>query len=460
MNPEWSLLLSHLTLVGVVLLSVLVITRIIRQRRAPGTTMAWLLAVALVPYVGIPLYLIFGGRKLRNLAAGKSGLILPELETVAAAQAAPLDRLLRTYNLPGATCGNRIRLCSSGEDGYARLVELIESARRRISLLTYLLHYDAVGRDILRRLERRAREGVEVRLLLDKIGSLYLTKRFFSPLVKAGGRVAFFLPAVYRSNLRNHRKMLICDDVRVLAGGANIADEYLGPAPDKRRWQDLSFVLSGPAVSRYAEVFRADWQFASGEIIRPLEPPAPEPAADGEEAVLQVVPSGPDVLWDPLYDAILSAAFQARRRIWIVTPYFVPDDALAQSLRLAARRGVEVRILVPERSNHFLADRARGTYLREIQSAGGKIYFYSAGMVHAKLLLVDDRLALLGSPNFDMRSLFLNFEIALFSYSEPFVRRLETWSAPLFTQARLGVRPIGTLGEYFEGLVRLFAPLL
>jgi len=250
--------------------------------------------------------------------------------------------------------------------------------------------------------------------------------------------------------------MVIADDCQVMAGGANIASEYLGPFPDANRWRDLSFILEGPAVNQFAEVFRSDWKFAGGDVLAPLQVSAPPVGGD---AVVQVVPSGPDAPGDPVYDALLSAAFTAQKRIWIVTPYFVPDDALAQALRLAARRGVDVRILVPERSNHSLADQARGTYLREVQSAGGTIYFFTAGMVHAKAVLVDD-LAVLGSANLDMRSLFLNFEIAVFVYRGEVLRDLERWFLALGDQVRVGAQEIGAVGEIFEGVVRLFAPLL
>ena len=256
--------------------------------------------------------------------------------------------------------------------------------------------------------------------------------------------MAFFLPVIHRpfrgrTNLRNHRKIAIADGQRVIAGGTNIASEYIGPTPKPGRWRDLSFLLEGPAVRHYEEVFRMDWAFATGEQLA-IHPESGRPVAgNGESTTVQVVPSGPDVPGDPLYDAILSAAFAAKSRLWFVTPYFVPDDALAQALSLSAHRGIDLRILMPARSNHLMADLVRGTYLRDIQEAGGKILLYTKGMVHAKLMIMDDELAMVGSANIDMRSLYLNYETAMFIYSPNDVFAAESWVQGLAADTVQGV---------------------
>lgn len=174
---------------------------------------------------------------------------------------------------------------------------------------------------------------------------------------------------------------------------------------------------------------------------------------------MQVVPSGPDVPKDPVHDALLTAAYTAEKRLWIVTPYYVPDEALAQALRLAAQRGVDIQVVVPAKSNHKLADLARGTHLRELEECGGKVIKYPH-MVHAKVVVVDNRLAVVGSANMDMRSLFLNYEIVMFSYSGPDIDSVHNWVQGLIDESSTGVDPVGPVRDTVEGLARLIAPLL
>ena len=456
-------LLIHVALVLGFLLAAVVISSMLRRHRSPSGTLAWLLAVALFPYVAVPLYLALGGRKMKRLAESKTDLRLPPAAADLAASPCATDRLLRTYGIPAASTGNRLTLCRSGEESYAELVRLIEEASTSIFITTFILKEDEVGCDIVARLTRRAAEGVAVRMVLDGVGSLRISRRFLRPLTQAGGRVAFFTPVLHRplrgrTNLRNHRKMVIIDGRRVLAGGANLAGEYIGPTPTPERWCDLCFVVTGPAVGIYLHVFCLDWEFASGEPLDlPSSPVSNAPDA-GSAAALQVVPSGPDVKGDPLYGAILAAIHGAQHRVWIVSPYFVPDDALTVALSFAARRGVDVRILVPEVSNHRLADLARGSYLRDIQTAGGKVLLYTPRMMHAKVMLVDDQMATLGSANMDIRSLFLNYEVALFVYGAPEIRATEAWIETLLEDTKAGVPDVGFWRDLIEGAARITAP--
>ncbi len=193
--------------------------------------------------------------------------------------------------------------------------------------------------------------------------------------------------------------------------------------------------------------------------IRPARPPG-APRATPSDAVVQVVPSGPDVPGDALYEVVLSTTFAAEARLWIVTPYFVPDDALLQGLTLAARRGVDVQIIMPERSNHRITDWARGGYLREIQEAGGAVLLYTGGMLHAKVLVMDEQLAMVGSANMDMRSLFLNYEVGMLMYSPGEIDAVARWVEDVAAPARQGVPPVGVIRDFGESVVRMVAPLL
>ncbi|CCO22991.1 phospholipase D-like domain-containing protein [Maridesulfovibrio hydrothermalis] len=460
---EWNLLIGHLAIVGGFCLAAILVMSILRKQRTSSAAFAWLLAIFFVPYIGVPLYLTFGGRKLKRDAHTKENIHLEVQETVPIEKADPIDVLLREYGIPGATGGNKVKLCPTGIDIYNELVKLIENAEHQILITTYILSRDVVGKDIVDRLARKAASGVTIRLLLDDIGSMFTTRRYLAPLLKNGGKVAYFMP-LFRapfhgnSNLRNHRKIAIADQKVVLAGGTNIANEYMGPTPCADRWTDLSFVLRGPAVRHYLEVFQSDWLFAYGEKVN-IIPPCTEGSAISGEGVMQVVPSGPDVPRDPVHDALLTAAYTAEKRLWFVTPYYVPDEALAQALRLAALRGVDLRVVVPARSNHKLADLARGTHLRELERCGGKIIKYPH-MVHAKVVVVDDRLAVVGSANMDMRSLFLNYEIVMFSYSKADIAPVHDWVQGLIDESDEGVQQVGMVRDTVEGLARLIAPLL
>jgi len=456
---------THLAMIAGFLLAALIIAHMFRQRHSPAATTAWLLVIVLLPYLGVPLYLLFGGRKMLRAAGAKVAIRFPETDPDTTETIAPIDALLRTYGIPGATSKNRLALCPTGEDAYSNLVKLIDQAEETIYITTFILASDEVGKAVIRRLARKAEQGIVVKVLVDGVGAFWGRKRAFVPLIRAGGQVKYFMPVLHlttrvHANLRNHRKMVIVDQKRVMAGGTNIAKEYIGPRFDPKRWHDLAFTLEGPAVRHYSEIFRSDWEFASGESIQTgQEVESPGFNQDGN-ATAQVVPSGPDVPGDPLYDAILSIIFAAKRRLWIVTPYFVPDESLSQAMSVAAHRGVDLKILVPEKSNHRLADLARGTYLRDIQGAGGKILLFTKGMVHAKVLLMDDELAMIGSANLDMRSLFLNYEAALLAYDPSSIGDVEEWIMNLAEGTRMGVRHVGSLRDLGEGVVRMVAPLL
>jgi cardiolipin synthase len=442
--------------------AIVLVVRIIRQKRSPSGTIAWLLGIVLVPYAAVPFYLLIGGRKTRRATATKGSLDLQQGSGIHLLDAAPVDRMLRTYGIPGALAGNRVALCSTGEEAYERTVALIDGAERSVHLATFIYSNDAVATSIRDRLAARAAEGLEVRLLMDGVGSHKTGGSFLDPLTSAGGRWAHFMPLHFgpwygRTNLRNHRKLVVADGRRVLAGGGNIARECLGPEPEPGRWLDLSFVLEGPAVQHYADVFRSDWEFATGETLA-AAPRADEVEPAGDELV-QVVPSGPDVEDDPLYYAILTLLFGARERCWIVTPYFVPDEALQTALELAAHRGVDVRVLVPDQTNHLLPNLACGPYLRRLHEHGVLILRHPR-MVHGKALLVDHSLAMLGSANFDIRSLFLNYEVAVFLYGESGIRATEAWIAGLLPQCEMGARPVGPIRDLVENSARMLAPVL
>jgi cardiolipin synthase len=420
------------------------VVSLLRQRRPVGSAIAWLLAVVLIPYVGVPLYLVFGGRKLSRRAAGKRRL----------GSGAPLAAL--RARAPSTL--SQVEWLDDGVRAYERFLAEILNARRSIRIVTFLVADDETGRSLLEALTRRAKDGLEVRLLIDDLLRFHAPRAALAALVAAGAKVERFMPLVHvpfrgHGNLRNHRKIAIFDGERAIVGGMNLGQEYMGRNPDQRRWRDLSLVVTGEAVSELDAVVCADWLFACGETLSAAAKSEPGAIA------VQVVPSGPDSESDPIYDADLTAIFRAEHRIWIATPYFVPDEALVRALMIAVRRGVDVRVVTPERSNHLLSDLASGSCLRDLSAAGVGIFRF-ARMLHAKTLLVDDELAVVGSANFDMRSLFLNYEIALFFSGPAEVRRLSQWFEDTFVETRSGPPRAGVLRAALDDVARLIAPQL
>jgi len=457
-------ILTYLFMIGSFLLGVVLIAHILLQKHSPSGTIAWLLMIVLAPYVGVPLYLLFGGRKLRRWAEKKRRLGLDTTMAIAPEQACISDRILRSYGIPGAQDGHRLTLCTTAQQRFAALEQLINGAKQSIHISTFIFRPDQAGQLIIDKLAAKAAAGVSVRVLMDGVGSLHTRPRHVRKIIDAGGKVAWFMPVLHRpfrgrSNLRNHRKIYIADYKTVIGGGANIGAEYISPAQMSEQWQDLAFVLEGPTVRHWEEVFCRDWEFTSGET--PSLPPEETRRTEAMgQAVVQFVPSGPDMEGDALYDAILSMIYAAKERFWVATPYFVPDEPLCQALMLAARRGVDVRILLPRRSNHPLPDIVRGNWLRQIQGAGGLILFYTAGMMHAKVLLMDDKAAVLGSANMDIRSLYFNYESAMFVYSRDEILQTARWLEQLAAHCQCGIGRAGLARSLAEGVVRLAAPLL
>jgi cardiolipin synthase len=286
----------------------------------------------------------------------------------------------------------------------------------------------------------------------------------------AGGEVVKFmrvLPFTSRgsANLRNHRKIAVFDQFRAIIGGQNLAHEYMGPAPFKKRFRDVGALIEGPAAALLNEVFIADWCFANRQSPDELRPRyRTEPLPNPGTAELQVVASGPDVPGDPLYEGIISMIQEAEQSLWIVTPYFIPDDVLLRSLIVKARAGRDITLILPERSNHPVTDFARRHYVRELQQAGGRVLLFKPGMMHSKAMIVDDRIGLLGSANFDLRSLFVNFEIGVVVHTQSDVLAMKAWARelaeichPPVTHRHSGNRLVATLVEDFS---RLLAPLL
>jgi cardiolipin synthase len=347
-----------------------------------------------------------------------------------------------------------------GGDALAALWATVDGASKSIDLCTFIVGRDSVGHALIERLVQRARAGVRVRVMIDGLGSLMRSRPNLEPLRAAGVELTMFVPPWHsplkgRTNLRDHRKMVIADAAlpvrRLWCGGRNLACEYFEGDASTPAWHDLSFDCAGDFVVQAAALFAHDWAFANGQPRAARVPASAEPP--GHAASAQLIASGPDQVDDTVYSLLITAAYRAQRRICLVTPYFVPDAALLTALCLAARRGVQVELLLPARSNHRLSDVARRRALRTLHAAGATLWV-AAHMVHAKLIVIDDALALAGSANLDSRSLFLNYELMVAFHDQQAVQRFSSWFEHEKVSARRHVpKPADLVADIGEGLV-------
>ena len=439
---------QHFLVVTFALLVYVLTTRARREQRAPTTAIAWVMGLVLLPYLILPMYLLFGQRKLRPAGSAR-----PPRSAPAGHWAADL---IESFGLapPGRSA---IRLHADGEHARLALFEVIDGARERLDVCTFIIGNDELGRSVIERLAQRAREGVKVRVLLDGFGALTLPRHHFDPLRAAGGEVAVFRPffslrRIGPRNLRNHRKFTIADDGWLWSGGRNLACEYFnGDAAHPEAWHDLSFDLRGSVAAAAARQFDHDW--ASVRSRKPRAITAEDVPEGPGAAMAQFLPSGPDQTEDTAHALLIDACFRAEHRLLAITPYFVPGDGLRDALRLAARRGVQVTIAIPAQSNHRLADFVRARAMRDLARAGVSFRMLPF-MAHAKAVVVDDQLAMCGSINLDLRSLLLNHEANVVFYGTHEIEWLAEW---IETTASAGeayrARRPGLLRDVAEGLL-------
>ncbi len=439
MSLTWTSLLSfHVILLIYQLFVLVAVIHIITKQRRSSTIFAWMLGFLFIPYIAIPLYFIIGIRKRRNVENYKPKLNLKNWHQQTEQYSSRLTAALDGLGVPPITTNNALELYTNGVDAYHALYEQIIQAQSTIFMSTYVFQDDQMTRQLVEQLIKKAQQGVQVKLLIDSLGShhTYFARSIWKPLIAAGGDVQFFMPIFqnpFRNyiNLRNHRKIYLFDGKTLLTGGMNIGNEYLGPEPDSTRWDDLLFKITGDSIYYFYDIFANDWYFATKEKL-----PKDEilDVQQTSSTALQVVASGPDIPVDGLFDGLMTAIYQAKERIWIVTPYFVPSEDLFNALRLAYCRGVSLRLLTPRISNHRLADWARSDFMRRLSDQGVAIDFLET-MTHAKALLIDNSVAVLGSVNMDNRSLFLNYEVATLAYSADVIDQIDQWMQSLLSNA-------------------------
>ena len=476
MNAWFPRITVHSLFVVISVLTYVLTTRVERERRPPSIAIAWVLGMIAVPYVALPTYILFGRRKLPRKLLRWSGILAHCTHWA--------EDLIESFGLaPCSPCS--IRMHRNGEESAAALFATMANATQRLDICTYILGDDPFGREAMQRMIDCAGGGAQVRLLIDGVGALQLPQHCFKTLRTAGIEIAIFSPLFARKtqgprNLRNHRKMTIADGAWLWAGGRNIAAEYFTGRDGAAPWRDLSFDLKGAVAAAAANQFEADWVAAGGrpaprvansgavdsmrDAAAVASPPdsmldvegtasrvgsAPDPAAGRA----QYLPSGPDQAEDTVHALLIDACFHARQRVIAVTPYFVPDAALETAMRLAARRGVKIDLVLPAASNHRLADFARNRALRALGNAGVSIHLLPS-MIHAKAVVFDGSLAISGSVNLDSRSLLLNYECAVVFFGAKEIDWLVNWIQSLIPEALpFDCRPPGLWRDIAEGLL-------
>jgi cardiolipin synthase A/B len=434
----------------------------LRQRRHPSAAIGWVVTLALVPYVALPLFLLVGVQKCFRAPRRpwrENGT--PDL--AASSPAGRLQALAIGLGMAPPAAYHDLAVHADGAEALARLCSLIDGARSSIDVTMFLIGKDRVGAKVCDLLCRRAREGVAVRLILDGAGRYLGGVPPLHALRAAGVQVRLFDPPsswlkVGGANLRNHRKYVLADGDTIWTGGRNLAAEYFVPVASHLHrtapaWTDLTFEVRGPLAALAQRQFEQDW--AAAARTTPPDSLLVDACAAGDgERCAQFLPCGPDQSDDTVYALLVDACFNAKQRILALTPYFVPDDVLLLALTLAARRGVAVELVVPHRSNHRLADLARPPALRDLANAGAGIWM-TPQMLHAKLVVVDGTVALAGSVNLDQRSLFLNFEAMFAFYDAPAIGRFTDWAERVRGGASpFKPPPVSAAREIGEGLLR------
>lgn len=463
LDREW--LTAHTLLALFALATYVVASLARRQHRHPSAAIAWVVALGLMPYLALPLFLMFGMRKIVRAPRRQPRW---DAQAQAARQATAggrLQALAVGLGMPPPEPYEQLVIHQDGEQALQRLREVLSGARRTIDLSTFLVGRDPVGKEICELLARRAREGVRVRLMVDGVGRYLGGAPRLDRLKAAGVQVRLFaspwaapLMGGGRTNLRNHRKIVLADGEWLWTGGRNIAAEYFVAQAShghiKRAWTDLTFDLRGPLALEVGRRFDLDWRAAIRASAGEVRPGAADPGAPPDAPSGQLLASGPDQSDDTVHSLLVDAIFNARRRVLATTPYFVPDAVLLMALALAARRGIEVDLIVPARSNHRMADLARPASLRELMDAGGRVWF-TPSMLHGKLVIVDETVAFSGSLNLDQRSLFLNYELMIAFYEPQAIAGFAQWAqGARATARRAQPSHVSVWREFGEGLLR------
>lgn len=461
------------------------ISIIFLERKDATSTWAWLMVLLFIPIIGFFLYLIFGKPISKRRIFTWDTKSRLGVKTAVQSQLRALERdsfsfkheeiaeyedlvYLHLRNDDAIfTQDNTVDIFTDGKEKFDALIQDMERATDHIHLLYYILRSDQLGDRIADVLIKKANEGIEVRVLYDDMGSRTLKPRYIKRLRRAGAQVeAFFPPKIpkinFKINYRNHRKLAIIDGKVGYTGGFNIGDEYLGTVKKFGYWRDTHLRICGDAVTNMQTRFILDWNQASRNHI--LYDERYYNHSHKGDVGIQIVSSGPDSEWEQIKNGYIKMIMSAKEYIYIQTPYFIPDDSLRDAIRIATLSGVKVRIMIPNKPDHPFVYWATLSYIGDLLNAGAEIYIYQNGFLHAKTIVVDGKIASVGTANIDVRSFRLNFEVNAFLYDKGVTERLveefnndiehsTQMTKKLYDQRSLGIR-------FKESISRLLSPVL
>lgn len=474
-------MLSLLYLLTVVFICLMIVF----QNRNPLKTLSWILVILLVPFAGIIVYIFFGQNYRKQKIFSRKGLVdMEQLSDYAARQSISLPgylaneseavkskehliKLMFNNNRSVLTTYNKVNLLIDGEETFPAMTEAIAAAKEYIHLEFYRIEPDMLGTKFKDLLKKKALEGVKVRVIFDDVGSWNLKNSYLKEVRGAGIAIYPFMPVRFplltnKINFRNHRKIVVVDGVTGFVGGLNIADKYLHGNKDLGPWRDTHLKVTGESVAALNSVFLTDWYFVSGEAITNIDSYLKCQRVNNR-CLMQVASGGPDSDWANIMQVYFSAIATAKKSIYLSSPYFSPDESILTALMTASLSGVDVRIIFPQRSDSAVANWNTRSYITELLDAGIRIYLYEKGFAHSKYLLVDGVFASVGSPNVDIRSFELNFEVTALIYDETFGTELGNLFEDDMSKSS-EVNPVAWANrkksdKYKESLARILGPL-
>lgn len=484
----WKAIASNITLILIFIYFITAISTavmVMLEKRDPHKTSTWVLILLLLPIVGIIFYVFFGQNFRKQKIFSRKGLRdLQQIDQLSKSQLLTIKRdkyfqnpviasniniitLLLNNSKALLTEFNKIDIFQTGEKAFSSIIDALESAKSCIHLEFYIVSDDEIGNRIKNILVEKAKSGVEIRLIFDDVGSWSLPKRIINEMRTAGIEVFPFMEVKFpwftsKVNYRNHRKIVVVDGIVAFMGGINIADRYLVGDKKLGPWYDTVLRVEGEAVSVLQIIFLVDWFFVSNRFISNRDKYFPEHKIETQH-FLQITSSGPDSDWASIMQAFFAAITRAKKHIYISSPYFIPNESIVNALKTAALSGIDVRIMLPGKSDSTVVYWSSMSYIAELIEAGIKVYLFQKGFIHSKIIMIDSNFSSVGSANMDVRSFEDNFEVLAMVYDSDLTVELEKQyfkdikKSKLVNQKEWSQRSFKQ--SFKESLARLFSPL-
>jgi cardiolipin synthase len=470
---------------GYVTLVALIIIIIIADNKNPAKTMAWILVLVFLPVAGIIVYLFFGQNFRKQKIFSRKGLEdfrqldkmrFEQLELLNSEEAKKIKpvfkklhimKLLLNNSKSIISQNNNIYILNNGTEKFPALLEALKQAKHHIHFEYYIFEHDNIGKQIISVLQQKAKEGVKVKIIIDHVGSWHFSNRRIKQLRKKGVEIRRFMRVNFpyftsKVNYRNHRKIVVIDGHTGFVGGMNIADKYIHGTKKLGNWRDLHLKIHGEAVHSLQTVFLMDWYFITKEL--PTETSYFPKIAHDNKKIIQIVSSGPDSSWAGIMQTYFLSIATARKSIYITTPYLLPNSSILTALKTASLSGVDVKLIIPKKSDSVLVSYASLSFVGELIDAGIEVYFYKKGFIHSKTMIIDSILSSLGTANLDYRSISVNFEINALIYDEETALKLTKSFNKDITDSELVTKEIWIkkpiTRKLQSSIARIFSPLL